>query len=137
MSTAGPRSDGGQPDPVLPVSKLLTTKCLTMATTFRRAPRTYAAPRTPVRYGSSPNASACRPPNGVRAISSAGPSRTLWPAQRASWATRGPEPLRELFVEARRERHARGEGGRVVGHPDAITPVGKTQRRQPEVSHRG
>ena len=35
MSTAGPRSAGGQPDPVRPVSKLFTTKCLTMATTFR------------------------------------------------------------------------------------------------------
>ena len=77
MSTAGPRSDGGQPNPVLPVSKLFTTKCLTMATTFLWTPRTYAAPRAPVRYGSSPNASGSRPPSGVRAMSSAGPSRTL------------------------------------------------------------
>ena len=50
---------------------------------------------------------------------------------------RGPEPVRQLFVEGRGERHARREGGRVVGHPDAVTPVGEAQWRQPEVGHRG
>ena len=50
---------------------------------------------------------------------------------------RGAEPVRQLFVEGRGEGHAHREGGRVVGHPDAVTPVGKTQRRQPEVSHCG
>src|SRR5260370_719443 len=67
MSTAGPRSDGGQPDPVRPVSKLFTTKCLTMATTCPWTPRTYAAPRPPARYRSSPDGRHTRQLSGLPA----------------------------------------------------------------------
>ena len=74
-----------------PVSKLLATKCLTIATTCRSwIASTSGTTSAAARYGSSPKASGTRPPVGTRAMSTAGPSRTLCPLPRASSATAPP-----------------------------------------------
>ncbi len=112
------------------VSESLATKCLTVAATPSACnPSTNAAPRTPVRYGSSEKHSKTRPPSGDRWRFTVGAKSTSTPFRRASYAssraTRSTRPASHVAASAVGEGTL-AEGSR-SSHKRPRTPAGPSE----------